>query len=371
MDYKVPLKTIDQRDKYLALWDKFVRNPFLKPLFHGLSVLYGLGVHLRKISYNIGLIPVKHLPFPVISVGNITVGGTGKTPVVAMIAEFLLEHGRRPVILTRGYKRRGQHKIKIVSDTKKVLSLPEEAGDEPYMLAGWLQGVPVIANKDRYASAIFAINKFMADCFILDDGFQHIKLFRDMDILVINARDPFSNNKILPCGQLREPLNSINRASLILLNKSISGQNLESIFSMIRKYNTDAPIIETSYTPVYFVSALNDRKYLPLSNLKGKTVLAFSGIADPSSFMNNLKEIGAIIANSIIFTDHHWYSERDIDKIKEIARLSAAEYIVTTEKDGVRLPTDCKDGIYLLIMKMGLKKSQAELEKIMHPILVK
>ncbi|MGA1865284.1 MAG: tetraacyldisaccharide 4'-kinase [bacterium] len=371
MDRKAHIKIIDQRDRYIALWDKLVRNPFIRPLLHGLSFLYGFGMDLRKISYDIGLVPVKRLPFPVISVGNITVGGTGKTPVVAMIAEFLLGHGRRPVILTRGYKRRGEQKLKIVSDTKKVLSLPEEAGDEPYMLAGWLPGVPVIACKDRYASAIFAMDKFMADCFIIDDGFQHIRLFRDMDVLVINASDPFSNCKILPLGHLREPISSINRASLILLNKSFSGQNLDPIFCVIRKYNTDAPIIKTSYAPEYLVYALNNKNYIPLSNLKGKPVLAFSGIADPGSFLNNLKETGAMIVNSVIFTDHHWYSERDMNKIREIANLSGAEYIITTEKDGVRLPTDCKDGIYLLIMKMGLDKSQSDLEKTMRSILVK
>jgi tetraacyldisaccharide 4'-kinase len=323
------------------------------------------------MSYGTGLIPVKRLPFPVISVGNITVGGTGKTPVVAMIAGYLLEYGRRPVILTRGYKRRGKQKLKIVSDTNTVLSHPEEAGDEPYMLAQWLPGVPVIACKDRYTSAVFAVNKFMVDCFLLDDGFQHIQLFRDLDVLVINARDPFSNGKILPWGHLREPLSSINRASLILLNKSIPGQNLDSISCMIRKYNTDAPIVETSYMPENLVPALNDGKCLPVSILKGRPVLAFSGIADPSSFLNNLKAIGAVIVNSVMFTDHHWYSERDMNKIRKIANLSAAEYIVTTEKDGVRLPKDSKDGVYLLTMKMGLKKSQMHFEKIMRSILVK
>jgi tetraacyldisaccharide 4'-kinase len=325
---------------------------------------------LRKKSYAKGLISVKRLPCPVVSIGNITVGGTGKTPIVGMITRFLLDHGRHPVILTRGYKRRGGKNLKIISDAEKVLAFPEEAGDEPYMLARWLPGVPIIVGKDRYASAIFAMKKFITDCFILDDGFQHISLFRDMDILVINARDPFSDGKLLPWGHLREPLSSINRASLVLLNKSIPGQSLDCIFGVIRKYNTKAPIIETTYKPVYLVSALNDKKCMPISKLKGKSVLTFSGIADPSSFLELLKEIGAIIVNSLIFSDHHWFSEGDLDKIKRIANSSDAEYIVTTEKDGVRLPADCTDGIYILKMKMGFKKSQQDLENIMRPILV-
>jgi tetraacyldisaccharide 4'-kinase len=157
---------------------------------------------------------------------------------------------------------------------------------------------------------------------------------------------------------------------LVLINKSISGQSLDSVFCLIRKYNTNAPIVEALYKPAYLVSALNDKECLPISTLKGKSVLAFSGIADPSSFLDQLKGIGAIMLNSVIFSDHHWFSERDLDRIKKIANSSSAEYIVTTEKDGVRLPANCKDGIYILTMKMGFKKSQVDLENLMRPILV-
>lgn len=364
------ISAIDRKSRYIVLWDKLGKNPFLSPFFQSLSFLYGFSVYLRKKSYAKGLISVKRLACPVVSVGNITVGGTGKTPIVGMIAKFLLDHGRHPVILTRGYKRRGGKNIKIISDTEKILATPEESGDEPYMLARWLPGIPIIVGKNRYASAMFALKKFIVDCFILDDGFQHIRLFRDMDILVINARDPFSNGRLLPWGHLREPLCSINRASLFLLNKSIPGQNLDCISSVIRKYNTKAPIIETTYTPVCFVSASNEKLFISISTLKGKSVLAFSGIADPSSFFEFLKEIGVIIVKSLIFSDHHWFSEKDLDKIGRIANSSAAEYIITTEKDGVRLPPWCRDNIYILKMKMGFGKSQQILESIMGPILV-
>jgi len=348
---------IDCRDQGIQLWDQMRRNFVAKPFLFGLSLIYGSCVSLRQKGYALGVMPIKHLPCPVFSVGNLTVGGTGKTPVVRMIAEDLMSMGRHPAILTRGYKRQDRRGLTVVSDLEKILTVPEEVGDEPYMMAQWLPGTPVIVGKNRYQSGIFALNHFGTDCFILDDGFQHMGLFRDLDILVINASDPFDHGKLLPYGHLRESLSAINRASLILLNKSDSDQDLNPIMDIIRQYNKEAPVFETTYTPEYLVPAADQRSHIPLSSLKDRPILVFSGIADPSSLLNELTKTGAKIAQSIVFSDHHWFSERDVQLIQKMAERFRAEYIVTTEKDGVRLPTDNQKAIYLLKMKMALKKS--------------
>jgi tetraacyldisaccharide 4'-kinase len=364
------LKTNDHRTKWMAYWDQLDKLPSIKPLFTGLSILYGFCVYLREKAYSQKIFSTNRLPRPVFSVGNLTVGGTGKTPVVSLIARFLINNGQNPVILTRGYKRKNKKHLTIISDAEDIPALPEETGDEPYMLARWLPEVPIIVSKYRYKSGIFALKKFSADCFILDDGFQHLQLYRDLNILVINARDPFGGGKLLPSGRLREPLSSLRRASLIIINKAQDGQNLNPIYAVIRQYNSHAPIIEASYTTEYLASASNLNQHIPLSEMKGRSVLAFSGIAEPNSFLEQLKNTGASIVNAIIFSDHHWYSKMDLDRIREIAKASDVQYIVTTEKDGVRIPPGLKDDIYILIMKIGLKGSHCIFENMINPILV-
>jgi len=262
------ISAIDQREKCHLLLDKLGKNPFLAPPFLGLSFLYGFCVFLRKKAYSKGLLSVKHLPYPVISIGNLTIGGTGKTPVVRLIAEFLSHWGRHPVVLTRGYKRKGSKGLIVVKGAEKYPQSPEITGDEPYMLASWLPDVPILVSKDRYEAGIYAIKILGADCFILDDGFQHLRLFRDTNILVVNARDPFGNGYLLPYGYLREPLSALNRAALILLNKSRPGQDLKPVIDTIQRYNPWAPIIETSYeseslVSVFFAFTILDTKCVP------------------------------------------------------------------------------------------------------------
>lgn len=364
------ISAIDQRDKWHLFWDMLGKNPFLAPPFWGLSLFYGFCVFLRKKAYSKGILSVKHLPYPVISIGNLTVGGTGKTPVVRMITEFLSDWGRNPVVLTRGYKRKGGKGLIVVQGNEKCPRSPEITGDEPYMLARWLPDVPILVSKDRYQAGIFAIKNLGADCFILDDGFQHLRLFRDTNILLVNARDPFGNGYLLPYGSLREPLGSLNRATLILLNKSTPNKDLRAVIDMIQRYNPWAPIIETSYKPESLVSASDGKKHVPIAKLKDKTVLAFSGIADPISFMDQLRNNGAKVRHFITFSDHHWFSEKEMERIRKMAHVSSVDYVVTTEKDGVRLPLRFRDDVHLLRMKMALIGSKNILEKILAPILV-
>jgi len=338
------------------VWEHAQVNPLVRPLLAGLSILYGAAVRTQERVYTHGLIKTRHLPCPVFSVGNLTVGGAGKTPMVGMIARMLREQGRHPVVLTRGYKRRGTERITVVSDGKGMVAGPEESGDEPAMLARWVPDVPVVVGKDRYASGMMAFRRFGPDCFVLDDGFQHRRLFRDRDIVVINARDPFGGGNLLPLGRLREPVAALRRASLILVNKSLPGRSIDPIIERIRCYNGRAPVLETTYEPDTLVSAGGRGGPMPLALLRERPVFAFAGIAAPDAFFLQLEGLGARIAHRCVFSDHHWFSPSEIAHMREQAHACGAEYLVTTEKDGVRLPAEGRDGIFLLIMKMGLKE---------------
>lgn len=330
-------------------------NPLLRPPLAALSLLYGAAVRAREEAFAHGIIATRRLPCPVFSVGNMTAGGTGKTPVVGMIARVLREQGRHPVILTRGYKRRGGERITVVSDGKGILTGPEESGDEPAMLARWLPDVPVVVGKDRYASGMLAFRRFGPDCFLLDDGFQHRRLFRDRDIVVINARDPFGGDNLLPLGRLREPASALCRASLILVNKCIPGRSIDPIIERIRNYNDRVPVLETSYEPEALVPADSRGESMSLGLLRERAVLAFAGIADPGAFFDQLEALGARIAHRHVFSDHHWFSPGEIAHLRETASVCGAECLVTTEKDGMRLPKEGRDGVFMLIMRMKLK----------------
>lgn len=297
-----------------------------------LSILYGIGVRLRFLLYCIGVFKTHRLDCKVISVGNITIGGSGKTPMAIYLAKRLLERGKKAVILSRGYK----GKIKdagVVSDGKDILLGPEDAGDEPHLMAVKLKTVPVIVGRDRYTAGMYAVERFKPDIIILDDGFQHIRLARDMDIALIDLRRGFGNGHLFPMGILREPLSGLRRASLIMLkgsNPPVSPFE-KGGFNEGRMGGFNCQTISFSYKAKE-VSSLFDGSIL---NLKGKKVIALSGIADPKSFSETLKELGAIVIEEIVYPDHHFYTSDDLKKIKDTA--SEAEIIVTTEKDGVKL----------------------------------
>ncbi len=359
------LDYIDKRSILIRYWKTKRISLFFKPFFVSISLIYCLFIYLRKLIYRIRLLSVKRLECPVFSVGNITLGGSGKTPVVGMIANILSDNGFHPVILSRGYKRKSTDKMVIVSDGKDILISSKEAGDEPYMLARWLPHVPVLVGSGRYRSGIFAMNKFKADCFILDDGFQHLHLYRNLDILVINAGDPFGGERLFPWGGLREPLSGLARASLILINKSGLNQDIKSITEKIRKYNNHARIIETFYIPECLIDAAYNGMHFQLSYLTGKSVIAFSGIANPELFFKQLNNIGAKVEKAIIFDDHHWFSKKEMDYIKKTANDSKIDLILTTEKDSVRLSPDDSSGILVLKMKMGIKGNINILKEIL------
>ena len=309
----------------------FVYYAVFVPLYF-LSILYGIGVRLRFLLYCIGVFKAHRLDCKVISVGNITIGGSGKTPMAIYLAKRLLERGKKAVILSRGY--RGKIKnVGVVSDGENILLYPEDAGDEPYLMAVKLKTVPVIVGRDRYRAGMYAVERFKPDIIILDDGFQHIRLHRDMDIALIDLRRGFGNGHLFPMGILREPLSGLRRASFFMVKgNELQSANCKVQIANLKKQNK--PIISFNYKPQAVINLLDNSRY-NVDTLKGKKVAALSGIADPKSFSETLKELGAIVIKEIVYPDHHFYTSDDLKNIKDTA--SEAEIIVTTEKDGVKL----------------------------------
>ncbi|MDP2895289.1 MAG: tetraacyldisaccharide 4'-kinase [bacterium] len=317
----------------------------LKCVLWGMSQVYRLGVWLRIRIYEAGLLRRRSLPCPTISVGNITVGGTGKTPFVEALASSLHERGRRVAILSRGYKsknspgaaERGGAATRVVSNGEKIFLNALHAGDEPYLLAANLKGVAVSVDKNRFRAGQAAISDMGADTLILDDGFQHLSLKRDLDIVLIDCTNPFGNGHLLPRGILREPLRALRRADCFVLTKA-TGVDTEPLRAKLRELNPQAEIIETIHQPLYLEELLSGRREKP-EFIRGKAVHAVSGIARPDSFEEAVERLGGHIARRIRFTDHHRFTEQEIEEILQQASAEHVAAVVTTQKDAVRMPT--------------------------------
>jgi tetraacyldisaccharide 4'-kinase len=309
--------------------------------------LYYIGYSIKKRRV---LKHQKRLPCKVISIGNITVGGTGKTPATIAVAEEARKRGLIPGILTRGY--RGKMKGPcFVSKGDRTLLDEEEAGDEPVLMAEKLKGMPVIKGADRYEAGIFALKSLPSTCrpdvFVLDDGYQHWKLFRDKDILLIDGINHFGNGKLLPLGPLREPREAISRADIIVITKTVETRKSEgalnpvskgeggSLLEEIRRYNPGAPLFLAEHKPARFVTASGET--FPLQWAKDKRFFSFCGIGSPESFKETLFRAGLDLGGFTPYSDHYRYNTADMKKIMENSRRANADWIVTTEKDIMRL----------------------------------
>jgi tetraacyldisaccharide 4'-kinase len=301
-----------------------------------LSFLYGAGVRLRVRTF--GNSRRKSLPGFVVSMGNLTTGGTGKTPATCMLAEWAVNEGYRVAVLSRGYGSRSKKKILEVSDERGISATPAEAGDEPYLLARRLQGVPVIISKRRYPAGLLAHEKYGTNFFILDDGFQHLGLERHLDLVLMDATSPFGNGHLLPWGPLREPVGHLNRADAFVLTRS-NRASLESGRDpkrLLQRRFPKKPVFESVHVPKRIVFPNRGEDHAP-DFLNEKRVVAFAGIARPDAFRDTLKALGAEPVAFKAFRDHHSFTEAEIRRLNEdIARLNA-DCLVTTEKDWVRL----------------------------------
>ena len=297
-----------------------------------LSFPYKWGVRIRTILYSINLWKSKRLPCPVISVGNITVGGTGKTPLVITLAKGLMGRGIPTAILSRGYKGRGSSKL-WVSDGKTVLLSPEESGDEPFQMAKALKGIPVLIGKDRFANGQLALQRFDIRGVLLDDGYQHLQLHRDLNILLIDSEIGFGDRHVLPRGILREPLENLHRAHLFLLTKVEDPENCRPLEKMLREFHPSSPVFHSHFEPQGLIGS--DGEWVGLQAVKGKKAVAVSGIANPAYFSLLLRKCGMEIVREMIFPDHHRFASKDLIAIEKESK--EADWIVTTEKDIVKL----------------------------------
>jgi len=309
-------------------------------LFEG---LYYIGYSIKK-TYAVKR--QKRLPCRVISVGNITVGGTGKTPATIAIAGEARRRGFVPGILTRGYRGTMKGPCFVTKGDKPLLD-EEEAGDETVLIAERLKDVAVVKGADRYEAGMFALSslpiELRPDIFILDDGFQHWKLFRDRDILLIDGTNPFGNRRLLPLGPLREPLNAIGRASIIVITKMEEGKEMgdrgrysvNSLIEEVRRHNTKAPLFFAEHRPINFATVSGET--FPLEWAMGKRFFGFSGIGNPESFRDTLVTAGLDLTGVTSYRDHYRYDTGDLRTIIEGSKKSSADWIVTTEKDIMRL----------------------------------
>lgn len=328
------------------------------------SLLYGLIVRLRNRLFDRGRLKSEKLPCRVISIGNLTVGGTGKTPMVIRIARMLRERGCRPVVLSRGYGGTSKHPVNVVSKGAGPLMSQHEAGDEPVLLAKSLTGIPVLTGPRRALTGNWALKNLDADVLILDDGFQHRHLSRDIDIVLLSAAGPFGNGSLLPGGPLREPPGELKRADIIIATGTY--EDVAAGRPIALPDGIQAPVFRCYYQPRELLLGA-DEKTFPLEFVKGKKICAFAGIGNPMAFLKTLRALGADMAVFMPFPDHHRYTPADVSLIAERARQYQAEMIVTTEKDRIKIEAFdfMLPGLYCLRIGMEFLSGREDFERLL------
>jgi tetraacyldisaccharide 4'-kinase len=322
-------RRIDQflYQKEKSLWEKILLFPLTL-----LTFPYGGVVQTRSLFYSLRLFKTKSLPCPVISVGNITVGGTGKTPLTIALAKELKNRGIHVAILSRGYKRK-KNSEPVVSDGKTIFLSPEESGDEPFLMAQACKDVPILVGKDRFRNGRISLQRFGVQGLLLDDGFQYLPLQRDLNILLIDSHIGFGDEHLLPRGILREPLSHLRRANLFLLTKLEDPEISQPLEKKIHEIHPSSQVFHSHYEPTSLVGPQGEQE--AFHSLKGKKILALSGIANSNYFSSLLRKCGGEIVREAVFPDHHLYTAKDLSFIEE--KGQGVDCIVTTEKDMVKL----------------------------------
>ena len=349
---------------------KTPKDQLMLLLLFVISRFYRAVVQFRMWLYDKRIIRNRAIGCLVVSIGNLSCGGTGKTPVVEVFAKTLSHKGRKVAVLSRGYRskqrslwvtmtqkfssKKMEVPPKVVSDGKNLLLDSAYAGDEPYMLANNLTDVVVLVDKDRVKAGLYAIDEFGTDTLIMDDGFQYMSLKPHINIVLVDSTDPFGNHHVLPRGILREPVKNIRRADYVFLTKSTGGNHLRHLKAFIRRHNRRAEIIECCHKPMYLEKVYKKGEREPLEMLKGKRVAALSAIAVPESFEAFVRQLGGNIVEAQHFADHHRFTQQEIIDFINQAKKSNAEMIITTEKDAVRMPRLERQDIPVYFMRVEI-----------------
>lgn len=335
----------------------------LATLLHGCSLLYGGVMQFRNALYRKNGLPINQLPCPVISVGNLTMGGTGKTPMTIHLAQMLKESGLDVAVVSRGYKSLSENTGIVVSDGQAILCDAPHAGDEPYLMANLLNGVPVVVGQDRYTSGLTACSRFKPDVIILDDAFQHQRLARDLNLVLLDATAPFGNGHLLPRGPVREPFEALQRADALILTRSrdTASPYLKDLVNQMQPrpvfqgfHNVVMRGLLSAGSPLkpatLFVASPDDATVF--ENLR---LFAFSGLAGNERFWESAAGFGQTLTGTKGFSDHHPYQTRDVDAIVAAARQAQSNCLVTTDKDFMRLPLNLQLPLDLLILGVEIQ----------------
>jgi tetraacyldisaccharide 4'-kinase len=310
-------------------------TPVVTAGLSALSVGYRAALALREAAYRLRILRTGRLPVAVVSVGNVTLGGSGKTPLAELAARTLRELGAQPAVVSRGYGRatRGVH---VVADRERIWLDARAAGDEPRMMAERLPGVPVVVGENRLAAARVAVEQCGATVVVLDDGLQHRTLAKDLEIVAVNGRAPWGNGRLFPRGMLREPLSALARADLVVVTNPTGPADVEAIAAAVRRHSERAPVLTASYEVVE-ANGLDSGRRLTPRELAGRRLLAFAGLGTPQGFADTLAATGIRGAGLIEFPDHHWFAPDDLASLARQSVAVGAEGLITTEKDAARL----------------------------------
>jgi tetraacyldisaccharide 4'-kinase len=311
-------------------------TPVVTAGLSALSVGYRVALRIRDVAYRGGLLRTGRLPCAVVSVGNLTLGGSGKTPTVELAVQTLRELGAVPAVVSRGYGRvtRG---VLVVADQGGVRADPRAVGDEPRLLAERLPGVVVVVGENRYEAGRVAVERHGATALVLDDGFQHRSLAKDLEILVVQGRAPWGNARVFPRGMLREPLTALARAHAVVVTNPAGADQVNAVTVTVRRFNASAAVLSASYQHQDAIETRSGRR-VPVSELSGRRLLAFAGLGSPQGFADTLDAAGIRRPAPVVeFPDHHWFTPSDLRELVRDAQAAGAQGLITTEKDWVRL----------------------------------
>lgn len=341
------------------------RSSLMRKALLPVASIYGSAIRFRRSLYETGWLSRRRLPCRVVSVGNLTVGGTGKTPVVIGLAEWLHSKGKRVGVLSRGYRRTSPHEYLLVSDGVRVLTGPSDAGDEPYLIASRCSGVVVAVGADRYRLGEWVLKRFPLDYLLLDDGYQHLALHRDVDLLLVDASDAVGMSALLPAGRLREPICAATRADAVLVTRFGADRDSESVLSKLRAVKLKSPPYPVRFIPECLVH-VKVGNTSTVDDLRGRRGIAVSGVGNPNSFRLLLQNLGVQVQDELRFPDHHAYTYEDVGRMQASAARHGADLILTTEKDAGKLKpfVSDQDPVWAIRLQTEMIERGEELERL-------